>query len=113
MMIGANMMQIKPWEVWFASVRFEDKDEIKARPVVVTSSGEIYVWALKVTSHSPRNVWGEYPLSQWQAAGLKKPSTVRIGQRIQLEQRDMIHRIGALHPIDIIEIQKIIASKKK
>ena len=113
MMTGAIMMTIKPWEVWFASVRFEDSSAVKARPIVVTSSGNIYVWALKVTSHAPRKEWGEYQLQQWQAAGLTKPSTVRIGKRIQLEQRDMIHRIGSLDSVDIIAIQNIITSGKK
>lgn len=111
--IGANMMQIKPWEVWFASVRFEDSPTVKSRPVVVTSSGAVYVCALKVTSHAPRNEWGEYQLAQWQFAGLKCPSTVRISKQLRLEQRDMIHRIGTLHPIDILGIQNIIAAKEQ
>lgn len=105
-------MTIKPWEVWFASVRFEDSLEVKKRPVVVTSSGEIYVLALKVTSHAPRNEWGEYSLQQWQAAGLKKPSTVRIGKRLRLEYRDMVHKIGRLHPLDIMAIQRMLAGSR-
>ena len=105
-------MTIKPWEVWFASVRFEDSPEVKKRPVVVTSSGEIFVLALKVTSHAPRNVWGEYALQQWQAAGLKKPSTVRIEKRLRLEYRDMVHKIGRLHPLDIMAIQRILAGSR-
>ena len=112
MMIGANTMQIKPWEVWFASVRFEDSPDVKARPVVVTSSGAVYVCALKVTSHKPRNRWGEYQLKQWQYAGLKYESTVRVEKQIRLERRDMIHRLGTLHPIDILGIQDVIASKR-
>lgn len=112
MMIGANTMQIKPWEVWFAAVRFEDAPTVKARPVIVTSSGQIYVWALKVTSKVPRSTWGEYQLTQWQYAGLDKPSTVRISKRIKLEQRDMIRRLGTLHAIDILGIQKIMGSQK-
>lgn len=106
------MMTIKPWEVWFAAVRFEDSPQIKNRPVVVTSSGDIYVMALKVTSHIPRNVWGEYALQYWQTAGLSKPSTVRVGKRLRLQQSDMIHRIGKLHPMDILNIQRIIAGNR-
>lgn len=105
-------MTIKPWEVWFAAVRFEDSPQIKNRPVVVTSSGAIYVMALKVTSHVPRNEWGEYALQHWQAAGLNKPSTVRIGKRLRLQQSDMVHRIGKLHPLDILNIQRIIAGNR-
>lgn len=105
-------MTIKPWEVWFAAVRVEDSPQIKNRPVVVTSSGAIYVMALKVTSHVPRNEWGEYALQHWQAAGLNKPSTVRIGKRLRLQQSDMVHRIGKLHPLDILNIQRIIAGNR-
>lgn len=105
-------MTIKPWEVWFAAVRFEDSPQIKNRPVVVTSSGAIYVMALKVTSHVSRNEWGEYALQHWQAAGLNKPSTVRIGKRLRLQQSDMVHRIGKLHPLDILNIQRIIAGNR-
>ena len=105
-------MTIKPWEVWFAAVRFEDSPQIKNRPVVVTSSGAIYVMALKVTSHVPRNERGEYALQHWQAAGLNKPSTVRIGKRLRLQQSDMVHRIGKLHPLDILNIQRIIAGNR-
>ena len=105
-------MTIKPWEVWFAAVRFEESPQIKNRPVVVTSSGAIYVMALKVTSHVPRNEWGEYALQHWQAAGLNKPSTVRIGKRLRLQQSDMVHRMGKLHPLDILNIQRIIAGNR-
>ena len=68
--------------------------------------------ALKVTSHVPRNEWGEYALQHWQAAGLNKPSTVRIGKRRRLQQSDMVHRIGKLHPLDILNIQRIIAGNR-
>lgn len=105
-------MTIKPWEVWYAAVRFEDSPQIKNRLVVVTSSGAVYVMALKVTSHVPRNEWGEYALQHWQAAGLNKPSTVRIGKRLRLQQSDMVHRIGKLHPLDILNIQRIIAGNR-
>ena len=106
-------MTINPWEVWYAAVRFEDTPQIKKRPVVVTSSGNIYVLALKVTSHPPRNVWGEYPLQHWKAAGLQKPSTVRIGKRLHLQHSDMVHKIGKPHPLDIVNIQRIIAGNRR
>ena len=105
-------MTINPWEVWFAAVRFEDSPQIKNRPVVVTSTGNIYVIALKVTSHNPRNEWGEYALQQWQSAGLDKPSTVRIGKRLRLQQSDLVYKIGKLHPQDILNIQRILAGAR-
>ena len=105
-------MTINQWEVWLAAVRFEDSTEVKNRPVVVTSSGDVFVLALKVTSHDPRSQWGEYALQYWKAAGLQKPSTVRIGKRLRLQHGDMIHKIGRLHPLDIVNIQRIIAGNR-
>ena len=105
-------MTIKPWDVWWAEVRYEDAPTVKRRPVVVTSAGDVYVLALKVTSHAPRSMWGEYALIHWQYAKLSKPSTVRIGKRLRLEERDLVSQIGALHPQDIINIQRIIAGSR-
>lgn len=105
-------MQFRRWDVWFASVRFEDSDEVKARPVVITDHGEVYVLALKVTSHAPRDAWGEYALVYWREAGLNKPSTVRISKRLRLEPRDMIRKVGTLHPMDIMSIVEIIREQR-
>lgn len=101
-------MHFERWEVWFASVRFEDSREVKARPVVITDSGEVYVLALKVTSHAPRDMWDEYALVYWREAGLIKPSTVRISKRLRLKPGDMIRKIGMLHPADIMSIVRIM-----
>lgn len=70
-----------PWEIWLARVKFEDSPEIKERPVVITSSGNVFVVALKVTSTAPRNVWGEYQILEWQYAGLDHQSTIRISKQ--------------------------------
>lgn len=104
-------LQIKPWEVWYARVRYEDAPAVKMRPVVVTSAGTVWVLALKVTSHAPRREWGEYALREWAYAGLTKPSTVRISKQLRLEERDMARRIGELHVWDIMNIQMIMAQK--
>jgi len=105
------MMQIKQWDIWWASVRFDDVDEIKQRPVIVLSSGEILVIALKVTSQPPRV--GDYVLSQWQYAGLYKPSTARLDKLLKLEHQEMKYRMGSLHPSDILPIQKALADMTK
>lgn len=107
------MMQFNRWDVWFASVRFEDSTEVKSRPVVITDHGEVYVLALKVTSHAPRDVWGEYALVYWREAGLSKPSTVRISKRLRLEPHDMIRKVGTLHPADIMSIITIMRERQR
>lgn len=42
------------WEVWWATVAFEDDDDSKVRPVIVFENREAYILSLKVTSHPPR-----------------------------------------------------------
>lgn len=101
-------MQVEPWEVWFANVRFEDETGTKDRPVIITESGTVFVLALFVTSHVPRNNWGEVELIKWQYAGLNRPSTVRVTRQLELLESDLRKRIGKLHPIDILQIQRYI-----
>ncbi len=72
----------------------------------------MFILALKVTSHPPRDEWGEYKLAEWQYAGLKKESTVRISKQLRLKESDLVHRIGALHQSDIMNIQRIMLAKQ-
>ena len=54
------------WEVWWATVAFEDYDGSKVRPVIVFENREAYILSLKVTSHPPRrNYQGEFELLRW------------------------------------------------
>ena len=104
--------EIKAWDVWLANVRFEDTPETKKRPVVITETGESFILALKVTSHEPRNMWGEYRLIEWRAAGLQRQSTVRISKRLKLPESAMVHRIGTLHAADVVAIRSIMVREK-
>ena len=102
-----------PWDVWLANVAFEDKPlEYKARPVVILSTGEVFILSLKVTTHAPRSGWGEYALIKLQAAGLTKPSTVRISKLVRIAPADMIKKLGKLHTLDIMNIQQILSLKR-
>lgn len=97
------------WEVWSASVKFEESIERKQRPVVIIKPGTAVCISLKVTSHPPReNCIGEYPLKKWKEAGLYKPSTVRVSKVIELTSNDFAGKIGRLHPIDILALQNIL-----
>lgn len=104
--------KIRAWDVWLANVQFEDSPETKPRPVVITETGESFILALKVTSHEPRDMWGEYQLIEWQAAGLQRQSTVRISKRLKLPETAMAHRIGTLHPVDVVAIRSIMTKRK-
>lgn len=103
-------MCAKPWELWYAAVRYEDEPTVQDRPVLITSANKAIIIAFKVTKTGPRNMWGEYELVMWKSAGLDVPSTVRLTKQINLTEKDMRRRIGMLQPVDILEIQKMIGT---
>lgn len=96
-----------PWDVYIADVPFEDLPQSKLRPVIILVDSVLVVDCLKMTSKPPRP--REYALQKWREAGLLKPTTVRISKRLLLNRNSLRKRIGALHPIDILEIQKRIS----
>ena len=110
MMAGTNPLR---WEVWLATVYFEDDPNIaKERPVIVidVTASDIYV-AIKVTSSPPRSGDSkEYPIRNWGYAGLNKQSTARCSKILRIPRSEMIHYIGTLHPVDIMEIQRRLVS---
>ena len=96
----------KSWEIWFASVRFEDSPEIKKRPVVIFKNNIAFILAFKITTHEPRsNFQGEYKLKYWKEANLRSESTIRLSTTFKLTKKDLDKKIGQLHPNDIIMIQ--------
>lgn len=97
---------MKKWDICIANVPFEDLPQSKPRPVVVLEDKTVTVYCLKMTGQPPRP--GEYPIKRWKEAGLDKPTTVRISKRLSLPAKNILKRIGSLHPVDIIEIQKRI-----
>ena len=104
------MSKAQPWEIWWAYVEFEEGDGGKERPVLVLEDNTYYVLALMVTSHDARNVYGEYEITKWQSAGLKKPSTIRTTRRLMLEETDLINKMGDLQPFDIVLLKRYIIS---
>lgn len=103
-------MNVKPWEIWYAAVRYEDEPIVQDRPVLITSANKAVIVAFKITKSEPRNIWGEYELVMWKSAGLDVPSTVRLTKQINLTEKDMRRRIGTLQPVDILEILKRIGA---
>ena len=98
------------WEIWLANVKFDDDpNSVKRRPVLVLDHNVAYILSVKITSHAPRpNFKGEYALKFWKIAGLAKPSTARLSKKLRLRDTDLVRKIGRLHPVDIIYIQKLL-----
>ena len=76
--------------------------------MLVLEDGTVYVLALMITSHEQRNMYGEYDITKWQSAGLKKPSTIRVTRRLELDENDLISKMGDLHPVDIVLLQRYL-----
>lgn len=95
---------MRAWDIYIADVPFEDLPQAKPRPVIILEDTVIMIHCLKMTSQPPRR--GEYILQKWREAGLHKPTTVRISKQLSLPPTSFRKHIGALHPVDILEIQK-------
>lgn len=98
---------MRKWDVYLANVPFEDLPESKKRPVIILGDSVVAVDCLKMTGHPPRR--REYQLKRWQEAGLMKPTTVRVSKRLCLSPDAFLKKLGSLHPIDILELQRILS----
>ncbi|MBR2799794.1 MAG: hypothetical protein IKE04_02740 [Oscillospiraceae bacterium] len=63
---------------------------------------------LMITTHEQRNVYGDYDVTKWQSAGLKKPSTIRLTRQLRLEEGDLIYKMGDLDPFDIVMLRRYL-----
>ena len=93
---------------------FTDQSASKKRPAAVVSS-QAYnlsrqdVVVMAVTSQlRPFAGLGEVWISEWQRAGLLKPSAIKP-VLATLEQRLVIRRLGNLHPDDLAALRRAIS----
>lgn len=99
----------KTWDIWFAVVGYEDRDEYKERPVLVIDATHVIVLSLKITSHEPRKKNpGDYQIKMWKEAGLSKPSVIRVGSRLSLSREAFIDKIGVLQEYDKKEVRRLL-----
>ena len=99
----------KPWDIWLASVPFEECATEKVRPVLVLSESRLYIISAKITTHPPRPQYArEYQIRKYKEAGLPQPPTVRAGRTINLPQNKFIKKLGTLQREDIAAIQSLL-----
>lgn len=97
-------MKLNKWEIWWADVKFEDSPQEKRRPVIVIDESTAFVLSLAITSSSPRPGYRDYVLRDWESAGLKKPSTVKLGRKVPLARDKFVSKIGVVSKTDQIRI---------
>lgn len=103
--------KFRKWDIWRATVKFEDSNECKERPVLVYNETAYVVISFKMTSADRGDNQKEYKIKEWQKAGLDKPTSVRLEKVIKLEEGDFVKRIGRLSPADIMQLELRLASR--
>ena len=69
----------QPWEVWHARFDFSEGHGYKYRPVIVLairSDGSLV--AMVTGAANKLSLEHDYPIREWEAAGLEKPSIARL-----------------------------------
>ena len=99
-------MTIRPGEFWVADIPFTDQSASKKRPVLVLWLDGADVVTAVVTSAAPRTVT-DVRLNDWQASGLRVPSTVRLSRLDCLERSLLRYRLGELSLADAAQIKVV------
>lgn len=97
------------WEIWFVDMPFEEGIGSKTRPALVLDSQHCLILVGKMTSHPPRSNYPyEYALIDWQGAGLRCPTTLRLSKRVRLNLTDFIKKIGTIQPVDQVNVRQML-----
>ena len=97
------------WEIWFVNMPFDEGIGEKMRPALVLDSQGLLVLVGKMTSHPPRNEFSyEYALIDWQKAGLRCQTTLRLSKRVRLDKSKFLYKVGVLQPVDQVNVVAIL-----
>jgi mRNA interferase MazF len=97
---------ILPGEFWVADIPFTNQSASKKRPVLVLWLDAADVVVAAVTTAGGRSAT-DVALHDWQASGLRAPSTVRLSRLDCLEQGLMVHRLGAISLRDASQVKSV------
>lgn len=78
---------------------FSDFQQLKKRPGLVLAIDESDALLARITTRPPRET-GDIFLENWDAAGLPKPSTVRLTKLVTIDRRLVLRRVGCLSAPD-------------
>ena len=103
------------YDIYLGAVPYEEDEELplsryKIRPVVILDQNAGYILNVApITSHAVRD-WdvGDYEIIDWKEAGLRKPSTVRLDNLINLNRINIEKKIGRLTARDIKNVSEIL-----
>jgi mRNA interferase MazF len=92
-------MTIQAGEIWLANIPFTDASASKKRPVLVLWVDGVDAVVAVVTSAAPRTRT-DVELLDWNQAGLRVASTVRLARLDCLERVLLFRRLGSVSPRD-------------
>lgn len=93
-------MSFSPGDVLLVPVVFSDGSGHKKRPVVIVyDSGDADLLVAPMTSQAVRSM-RDVPVVNWQQAGLRLPSIVRLEKLATVEKSTVAGKMGRLAPDD-------------
>ena len=96
-------------EVLPAWLVFSDGQGTKRRPVLVVQDfGDEDLLVVPITSQ-PARVTADVVLSDWQRAGLKLPSTVRMEKLATIEKSCVARKLGVLPSNELARVRQTLA----
>jgi mRNA interferase MazF len=96
-------------EVLLAWLVFSDGQGTKRRPVLVVQDfGDDDLLVVPVTSHPVRSR-ADVALSDWKAAGLRLPSTIRVEKFATIEKSCVARRLGRLTETELARFRRTLA----
>ena len=99
-------MTISPGDFWIANIPFTDGSATKKRPVLILWLDGRDAVVAAVTSAPPRTLT-DIAITDWQASGLRVPSTVRLSRLDCLEQSLLLAKIGNVSPTTAATLKAI------
>ena len=108
------MPKFERFDIWYTMVRFEeDPGTAKERPALVITAGTDFGRGLYITSTPPRKGQRDYPIKNWEAAGLDHASTIRLGRVVPLDGTVCRKKIDTLSKEDIMCLSLWMANETR
>ncbi|MER3435773.1 MAG: growth inhibitor [Leptolyngbya sp. ERB_1_1] len=99
------MTLYSPGEVLLLSFPFSDGTGVKRRPaLVLLDTGDDDVLVARITGQLNQTQF-DVELQEWQQAGLRLPSIVRLHKLATLEKQLVARSLGTLTPSDFQQVQ--------
>lgn len=86
-------------EIWWVHIPFEDVSKEKRRPAIVLEGNALAVYTAYVTSKNKDNPY-TIEIEDWEEAGLKVKSWIRIDRIVSVREMDFDSKIGCLSARD-------------